>query len=308
MGYELYREVKVWAPDALTKGEKLAALVIADNADDRTRLSRDSVVDPELMAEAMVPDDRAMRRIIAKLQEHGVIEHVGGGHNGRTAKFKILRLAPAGWVGTTGYRKRSEVAGWKSPANDDGAASGQEGENRPPTDGVAGRFSAGSRVKTTRPKPPTNQTTTSAPPDPPATATEGGGGGVELEQAEHFLGQLPGGWGCGRRSARKFAPLLLERIHEQGWRLDDDLARELTKNPGGIGSFEAVLPGRIDNLRKRATTKTRDSPASSSLPRWCESEDCNPTTRYRTTDTDDGPPVSAPCRHCHPDMIKDAAA
>lgn len=151
--------------------------------------------------------------------------------------------------------------------------------------------------------------TTSAPSDPPATSPPEGGGGSELERAEQFLQDLPDPWACGRRTAKRLAPQLLERITEQGWDLDADLERELTKNPGGISRFEAVLPGRIDDLRKRPTRRTRDSPrAAAGLPGWCESEDCNPHTRYRTEDNEDGRPVSRPCKVCHPDMIKDTAA
>lgn len=161
MGYELYREVKVWAPDGLTKGEKLAALVLADDANDKTRETYHSVVDPEIMRQALVPDDRAMRRIVAKLQDWKVLEHAGGGHNGRTAKYRFLHLAPAGSaMEGENHPATDDVAGQKSPGNSkDGRPNG---ENHPPTDGVAGRFSASSRVETTRPTPSASSTTSSS--------------------------------------------------------------------------------------------------------------------------------------------------
>lgn len=306
MGYLLYREVKVWAPKTLTKGEKLAALVLADNADDRSRETRDSVVELELMEEAMVPDERSMRRIIARLQEEAVIKNIVAGHNGRTAKFLILKLAPAGWLGTTGYRKRSDVGGQKSPAYDADQieADAEVGaENHPPTDDVAGCFSASSRVKITRPRPPTKKTTTSAPAAPSASpGTEGGGGGQqqdEQQQAEGFLQSLPGPWAAGRKTASKLAPLLLERITQQGWDFDDALAVELTKNPGGINNFRAVLKTRIDDLAKKPSSKSRDSPTAHQGPH-CGDGDCNPVSRYRTTEDTDGHLVSAPCYACHP--------
>lgn len=124
--------------------------------------------------------------------------------------------------------------------------------------------------------------------------------------------QLPDNWACGRRTARDLAPLLLERAAEQGWALDADLERELTKNPRSITSFAAVLPRRIDDLRRRPVTRhTRDAPTRmpAGLPGWCESEDCNPHTRMRTEpDGPNGYPISGPCKACHPDMIKDTAA
>ena len=116
--------------------------------------------------------------------------------------------------------------------------------------------SHGSAEHITTPSP---KTTTSAPTDPVAPpASEGGGGGQQ--QAERFLCDLPGPWAAGRSTARKLAQLLLERCSEQGWDLDDSLATELTKDPGGISSFRAVLPGRIDDLAKKPTSRTRASP------------------------------------------------
>lgn len=120
---------------------------------------------------------------------------------------------------------------------------------------------------TTSPK-----TTTSAPAAPSASPdTEGGGGGQQQDQqrAEGFLQSLPSPWTAGPVDARRLAPLLLERIASQGWDLDDDLVRELTKNPGGVQRFDAVLPRRIANLVKRPTAKTRDSPTMHPLCRNC---------------------------------------
>ncbi|MFR0359087.1 hypothetical protein [Streptomyces sediminimaris] len=162
MGYELYREVKVWAPDGLTKGEKLAALVLADDANDATRLTFHSVVDAEIMRQAMVPDDRAMRRIVAKLQEWKVLEHAGGGHNGRTAKYRFLHLEPAGSPkADENHPPTDDVAGQKPPANSEENMP-KGAENHPPTDDVAGRFSASSRVETTRPTPSASSTSSSS--------------------------------------------------------------------------------------------------------------------------------------------------
>lgn len=178
--------------------------------------------------------------------------------------------------------------------------------------GSAERLEAGSHGSAEHRTNPPPKTTTSAPSDPPATSPTEGGGGSELERAEQFLQDLPDAWACGRRTAKRLAPQLLERIHEKGWSLDFELERELTKNPGGIARFEAVLPRRIDDLRKRPSNRSaRDSPAQSlrSLPTWCESEDCNPHTRMRTEPGGpNGYPVSEPCKACHPDMIKDTAA
>ncbi|MBE4789956.1 hypothetical protein [Streptomyces caniscabiei] len=164
MGYELYREVKVWAPPSLTHREKLTAMVLADDANDRTRLTYSSVVDPEIMRQAMVPDDRSMRRIIAKLKEEKVLEHVGGGHNGRTAKYRFLHLAPAGsGITLPGENDpaTADVGGSESPSYES-EPDEKAGENDPPSDGVGGSFSASSRVKKTppTPSPPTTSSST----------------------------------------------------------------------------------------------------------------------------------------------------
>lgn len=102
MGYELYREVKVWAPPSLTHREKLTAMVLADDANDKTRLTWNSVVDVEIMRHAMVKNKRDMLKVLARLQDEKVIEHAGGGHNGKVAKFRFLHLDPAGCPGRPG--------------------------------------------------------------------------------------------------------------------------------------------------------------------------------------------------------------
>ncbi|RKS10040.1 hypothetical protein DFP74_5787 [Nocardiopsis sp. Huas11] len=182
MGYKLYREVKVWAPDTLTKGEKLAALVLADDANDVSRLTYHGVHDPEIMRQAMVPDDRAMRRVLAKLQKEKVVEHAGGGHNGRVSKYRFLHLAPSGWAAPGDASKAGENNPPTGSVEDHQADGfdvpdvGKQGENNPPTDeadaknhpptgGVGGSFSTRRRVKTTRPTPPYTSTSSSSPRD-----------------------------------------------------------------------------------------------------------------------------------------------
>ncbi|MFJ8192780.1 hypothetical protein ACIQ8D_23915 [Streptomyces sp. NPDC096094] len=174
MGYELYREVKVWAPASLTHREKLTAMVLADDANDKTRLTYSSVVDPEIMRQAMVPDDRSMRRIVAKLKEEKILEHVGGGHNGRTAKYRFLHLAPAGScteMPGDSDPATADVGGSESPAYG-GTPTGKVDEKDPPTDGVAGSFSASRRVKKTRPTPSPPTTSSSTTPADKSASSE----------------------------------------------------------------------------------------------------------------------------------------
>ncbi len=299
MGYALYREVKVWAPPSLTKGEKLAAMVLADDANDQTRLTYSSTIDPEIMRQAMVKDDRAMRRIIAKLKDEKVLEHAGGGHNGRTAKYRFLHLAPAESTSVMPGENRPPtdgVAGTKSPGYGDQRGSAP-GENHPATDGVGGQFFASSRVKTTRPTP--SPPTTASSPDTSAvtepSAGDGGGGGDQqqdeqrLAAAAAFLQALPIPWTVGRITAPALAPLLLEHATAQGWQLDADLVAELTKSPDGIRDHRAVLPRRIADLPKRAAVR---QPAEQDAPDWCGKCDARD---YRWINTGNG---WKPCPDC----------
>lgn len=153
------------------------------------------------------------------------------------------------------------------------------------------------------------KTTTSEPSAPPATpAAKGGGGGSQQQEAETFLAELPAPWTAGRRTARQLAQLLLEVTAEQGWRLDQELVTKLTANPGGVSNYNSVLRARIEDLPKRPTHKTRDSPrpAVRPMPKWCEDIDCDEETRLRHG-TVNGFPYSGPC-HCHPDHQEDTAA
>lgn len=167
MGYELYREVKRYAPQTLTHREKLTAMVLADDANDTSRSTWNSAFDPEIMSACMVKNDREMRKVLARLQEEKVIEHAGGGHNGRVAKFRFLHMAPA----TVGGPERTA---YEDP-NRDGVT-----QKEPPTEGVGGPFRASSRSKKNLPTPFSPQDLSSPPaapaheaPEPPAaTDTE----------------------------------------------------------------------------------------------------------------------------------------
>lgn len=163
MGYELYREVKVWAPPSLTHREKLTAMVLADDANDKTRLTWNSVVDPEIMRQAMVKNDRDMRKILAKLQDEKVIESAGGGHNGRIAKYRFLHLDPAGCPGGSGCGCPLTLAVQNEPATErvggpertgyDKASDPGPVQKEPPTDGVAGSNWHRSRFESDLPTP-----------------------------------------------------------------------------------------------------------------------------------------------------------
>lgn len=185
MGYELYREVKVYAPASLTHREKLTAMVLADDANDQTRLTWSSVVDPEIMRQALVKNGRDMLKIVARLQEEKVIEHGGGGHNGRVAKFRFLHLAPA--VGGPDSEGESHPAtpqpkGVQNERPTPAVArsnrtpyvqaeTSKGGENEHPSGDVGCPISPRRVFKTNTPTPsPPTTTSSSAPAAEPATA------------------------------------------------------------------------------------------------------------------------------------------
>ncbi|MFF4933579.1 hypothetical protein ACFY2H_32500 [Streptomyces griseofuscus] len=261
MGYELYREVKVWAPPSLTHREKLTAMVLADDANDRTRLTYSSVVDPEIMRQAMVPDDRSMRRIVAKLKEEKVLEHAGGGHNGRTAKYRFLHLAPA----TSGAEMPGEndpatpaVAGSEAPSYDS-TPDEHVGEKDPPTGGVAGSFSAGRRAKKTRPTPsPPTTSSSAAPTGKPASA--------EPKPRKHQVADdlATAFWGHhGKGRAQSFIAIRqIIRTAISNGVPRDDLARALDQVAReGRSISGATLDIALGNLRRGAYQNPSDQDA-----------------------------------------------
>ncbi|MFF0061081.1 hypothetical protein ACFYRC_05955 [Streptomyces sp. NPDC005279] len=173
MGYELYRDVKEWAPPGLTHREKLTAMVLADDANDRTRLTYRSVVDPEIMRQALVKNDRDMRKVVAKLLDHKVMEHAGGGHNGKAAKFRFLHLSPDGCPGAPACNCPLTKPVQIEPATHDVAGPEGTGYNtathggpvqkEPATQPVGGSNRHGSRSNSNLPTPSSPSNDSSSP-------------------------------------------------------------------------------------------------------------------------------------------------
>jgi hypothetical protein len=112
----------------------------------------------------------------------------------------------------------------------------------------------------------------------PSTAA---GAVAELDQAavtaaREFLTLLPGRWACGRKTAARLAPLLVEAVAAQGWVLGPALVAQLTRRARGKSAEAAVvLAERIEDLplyqATRATVpgEQRDqarTPAAAQLP------------------------------------------
>jgi hypothetical protein len=154
-------------------------MVLADDANDVTRLTWKSVVDPELMQQAMVKNQRDMLKIVARLQEEKVLEHAGGGHNGKIAKYKFLHLASVSSMGVQNEHPTGKGVESEHPTGD-----GPD-QNEHPSDAEGCSFSTRRVSETNTPtpsSPPTTSPSSSAdatsqgPADP--TPQEGGGGGA----------------------------------------------------------------------------------------------------------------------------------
>ncbi|MFH9590679.1 hypothetical protein ACH4LS_36770 [Streptomyces luteogriseus] len=86
---------------------------------------------------------------------------------------------------------------------------------------------------------------------------EGGFAPKDLHAAESFLQQLRPPHHMGAASARKYAPLLLGSMAEQGWPsiFEVDhllLAREVTRDPQGFKRAASLVPTRIRDLPRYA--------------------------------------------------------
>ncbi|MGW0960754.1 hypothetical protein ACWD4K_17330 [Streptomyces gelaticus] len=133
----------------------------------------------------------------------------------------------------------------------------------------------------------------------------------QLAAAVEFLQELPGPWAVGRVTAQRYAPLLVESATAQGWELDDFLAAELTKNPGGAHNPQAALKTRIRDLVRRRRTRTvpaqADPPAHAyaqspvtEAPPYCRHFDCDEVSRLRSSTDSNGLLQVSPCPECHP--------
>jgi hypothetical protein len=312
MGYELYREVKRHAPETLTHREKLTAMVLADDANDESRTTWNSAFTPETLAFCMVKNERDMRKILARLQDEKVIEHVGGGHNGRIAKFRFLELGPA----TVGG---SERTGYEAPE-------AEPVQKEPPTEGVGGSFRnrRGSKSNLPTPLSPQDLSSPLVAPEPgqpePAAAPKDEreisaapdnyktgrqiDNHIDNDQAQQVAAAWTAARG-GRRnpSAEKAIRTSAAELLGSDWPLADliALAQDMAaKYPTGRD-----LSRHADHWQPPKTTTAKPDNGTG-LPAPCQScENAHPAARFnvrlRTT------PAGTPCPACHPDAVSLAA-
>jgi hypothetical protein len=278
MGHDVYRNVKKYAPDHLTHREKLAAMVLADDASEDTWITWHSPYDPDLMAECLIKTDREMRRVLGVLQEAKVIEKVEGGHNGKVIKFRFLVLGPA-------------VGGRNPPPYSETDAT----EKSPPTDGVGGRNPPRRRAENAPPTPHTPQ-----PPTPQQSRESheeqppgGEGGGIATQQEQdaraalaRIVSRFPK-LALGEPELDQLAPLVvpwLERVPAA--QLEQALIAGL---PAEIGNPAGLIRTRLKN---KLPPPARADPGE---PR-CTKPNCDPVTHLLTQPDGD----MDYCPTCHP--------
>lgn len=154
-----------------------------------------------------------------------------------------------------------------------------------------GRHVGSQRIGASPPHPPGEVETSSPYPHKPEEEAERFTP-EEILAAEQFLQLLPTPWAAGRQTAKRQAPKLLEAATEQGWQLDGALATELTKNPGGIHNYPAVLKTRIADLPLRAAAQTpQPTKATWADPTFCGENGCD----YGQIEQPDGRFAPCPC-------------
>ncbi|MER6297648.1 hypothetical protein [Streptomyces althioticus] len=167
----------------------------------------------------------------------------------------------------TAFREAGKTAGGNASRNagngNDGSGVPGSGIRRVPAGQTAPRVPGSGTASP--PHPPEEVTTSSPYPltdssgSLPSQREEGEGGfaSKDLHAAESFLQKLRPPHHMGAASARKYAPLLLGAMAEQGWpsifEVDHTvLAREVTRDPQGFKRPSSLVPTRIRDLPRYA--------------------------------------------------------
>lgn len=91
MGIRLIVEVLNQAPEALTHREKLLLVVLAEDANDDTRMTWNSVERPEVLRGAKVSRSQ-LYAVLKSLATKGALEKLAAGQKNGTAKYKISKF------------------------------------------------------------------------------------------------------------------------------------------------------------------------------------------------------------------------
>lgn len=94
MGIRLIVEVLNRAPEALTHREKLLLVVLAEDANDDTRITWNSVERPEVLRGAKVSRSQ-LYAVLKSLASKGALDRLSYGQKNGTAKYKIAKFEEA---------------------------------------------------------------------------------------------------------------------------------------------------------------------------------------------------------------------
>lgn len=326
MGYELRRWFEDRLPQEISSGERVVALAIADLAWDDSRIGYGRKFMEKLLHKTGFENEAQLGKVLGKLAARGIELRVPiNGADGKPLRNKRGQLVYAhrGHQRTFRIPFASEFAGRPAPYWDDEGERSPDreanawydgersparetfnGERSPSREGFEGERSPARESMVTQAGDPIPLTTPTFPPSvtPRGADTAGKAGGEKEDPAftaaVEFLMNLPAPWPLGRVSAKGIAPLLLEAITEQGWRLDEELVAKLTENAKDVRRPMSVLRIRINDLPKAPKPATAKS--GSSLPPWCgQCGDGNPAAEFNAKFRTE-PGSSKPCHECHP--------
>jgi len=314
MGYHLRRWLADRLPAELSSGERLVALEIADQANEKTRLAYGQALLDTIVHRTGLANQKQVGKVLGKLAANGIelrvpvrgkdgeiIRNRAGrplyAFEGHKLTFRIPeeKEFPAREVPLQGEHSTERSPGRGSTEAERSPARGQEVPRQ------------GEPVSSISSNPhPLKASTPSAPADGVAAGRQQQPD--PLAAAASFLEALPHTWSIGPVTAAAMAPDLARAVERQGWSLDADLVAKLTEKPGGINSYPPVLRLRIADLPRRIKPATRKS--STPLPPWCGT--CADGARAAQREGRlrliyDGDGHARPCPKCHPDMTSHAA-
>jgi hypothetical protein len=243
MGMNLFDEFADHAPDELTPRERWVGGILAKDANDGTRLTFHSVIDPLILRKARV-NQREMYKILARLQNAKVIEKETAGYTNSRARYRFLPLADD-CVSSSDTQYGEGVDSGHPQGPDEGVRSGSDCLSESGREGVQTGYERVSSSDTPTPPP-----LPSPPPSswavPEQRAKEGGGGGgSSLEQAAiRFVDELPY---RGQRPDRRQREDLITRVAAalaDGWQ-QQGLHRQLTTDTASAVSLLSVYAYRL---------------------------------------------------------------
>ncbi|MEV4454485.1 hypothetical protein [Microbispora sp. NPDC049633] len=293
MGFHLYREVKLYAPDELTFRELWVAGVLADDANDDTRMTWTSAYDPEIMRTARVKNDRDMRKILAKLKEAGVIEQVAAGHNGSVAKFRFL---PLGAVVENPVENPAEGGTDQTPYADGTNPQGVRFE--PPSGAEGGSNWTGRRFDLDLPTPHSPQKNSSS--SSSAAPTHG----EEDEMIPEEKTQTPVADFVTEAAARHIVDRQIGIDRDQARAVVALLGREAASRGKPVGAWHRYIARFSDDQLRDALGRLQASqrPAQPAAEESARCGQCNPSRRLEDAEGRD----MGPCPTCHPSARKQA--